>query len=130
MKFTTIAALFVALYCNSSFAQTEVTRPLEVPSSFVGVWKVRWQGRNPLEARLVLTASGGTWKTLTHSLYNSCVGLQVPVSVESVSPEQILLRLNFSVLQGCNDDKIVLTRVDEKTIDGKRGGVTLTLSGE
>jgi hypothetical protein len=130
MKFTTIAALFVALYCSSSFAQTEVTSPLEVPSSFIGVWTVKWQGKVPLEARLVLTASGGTWKTLTHSLSNSCVGLQVPVSVESVSPKQIFLRLNFSVLQGCKDDKVVLTRVDEKTVEGKRGSVTLTLSRE
>jgi|SRR5689334_18282432 len=130
MKFTTIAALFVALYCASSFAQTGATSPLEVPSSFIGVWKVRWQGRTPLEARLALTASGGTWKTSAHSLYNSCVGLKVPVFVESVSPEQILLRLNFSVLRGCEDDKVVLTRVDEKTIEGKRGPLTLTLSRE
>jgi len=127
---TAVASLATSAICASAPAQEST------PAPFIGAWQVTWAGENHRrQARLVLTQSGGTWKTfepdITKTKRDKCRGLEVPVSLESVASNKLVLKLNYAAtLTGCHDSKIVLIRVDDKTITGKRHGTDLTVSRE
>ncbi len=103
----------------------------QAPTPFVGTWKVTWEGKKQvLDAKLVLNESGGTWKTSTQQESNPCVGKEVPVKVESSTPQEVKLLLAFSVLHGCKDSKVTLTLGADSTVSGRRGDADLKLKRE
>lgn len=111
------------LLCASSAAAIAQTNP------FIGKWTASWAGeRRSFEASLVIEQSGGTWRTLTRNKLDNCAGREVPISIESTSPEAMTIQLKFSeVLQGCANAKVELKRVDENTLTGTRGTHELKL---
>ena len=119
-----IAILFILLISTPGIAEERI------PAQFVGDWTVAWPGeKGSREASLVLTESGGKWKILNPIRPNPCIGLEVPVSPESIAPDQVVLTLKFSdVLQGCKNGTITLKHSDSKGVTGNRGDVILTLS--
>jgi hypothetical protein len=117
-----IVAIVLAASSYAALAQTAI------PSA--GDWKANWQylGR-PLQAKLVISGSGGTWQSLSSLRTDPCVGREVPMSIESSSVDEITLKLKYSEsLRGCADATIVLKRIDDKTYMGKRGDGDLKLS--
>jgi len=114
-----LAAVCLGLAGLAALAQT--------PAAFVGTWRVSWQGeKRPQEARMVLSESGGTWKTATSSQSNNCVGREVPVVIEKATDTDAQLRLKFSEMAGCSDALVTLRKVDDKTLTGLRGKAELT----
>ena len=108
------------------------TAPAQTSSAFVGTWKVTWQGpRQALQARLVITPTGGTWKALSSRPDNPCSGREVPISVEETEAGSAKVILRFAEsLSGCNDVELRLRRVDERTLTGTRGQAELALVRE
>jgi hypothetical protein len=102
----------------------------QTPASFVGEWKVTWQGeKRPLEAKLVITDVGGTWKTLATNRSDYCVGREVPIGIEVASENELNITLKFSeVLSGCSNALVRLHRSGANTISGVRGKLELTLT--
>lgn len=103
----------------------------QVPAPFVGQWTVKWQAESAAqEAKLSLTASGGTWQSMARARTNPCVGREVPVVfVASKSEDDVELKLDFeSVITGCQSASVTLRRIDDKTMVGKRGAADLALS--
>ena len=87
-----------------------------------------WEGKKQIyDAKLVLAAQGGTWKTSARQRADPCVGREVPVKVDSITPEEAQLTLAFSeALNGCKDSKVVL-KSTAAGVTGTRGGIELTL---
>ena len=85
----------------------------DVPAAFVGKWQADWINRagKPTQAELDLPAAGkGSWQTYGQSRTNLCVGKQVPVYVESATPEQVVLAIKMSeTIAGCDDSQLTLT---------------------
>ena len=105
----------------------------QTPSAFVGSWKVTWEGdKRQHEARLVLAESGGgSWKTFAQKKGNPCMGREVPVSIEGLSQDTIVLKLKFSeAIAGCTDSSVTLKRLNDKAISGSREDVALTIVRE
>jgi hypothetical protein len=102
----------------------------ESENPFLGRWKAEGQvGKKVLEAHLTIDANGGTWRTLAFSKTDGCVGKEVPIKFGAVTPDSMTLILRFSeALHGCTDDTVVLKRIDDKTITGKRGVADLVLT--
>lgn len=100
-------------------------------STFQGTWAVTWEGdKQTYEARLVLGAQGGTWKTSARSKNNPCVGREVPVKIEAATVEEARLTLAFSeAIPGCKDSKVTL-RAAAGSVTGTRGDNQLTLRRE
>ncbi len=109
------------------------------PNPFVGTWKVTWeqqirstgviqQGTREFEAEMIISASGGSWKTLGASArLDPCVGKEVPVAIEKQTDDELNVRLKFSeVAQGCTDAMVRLKRVDDKKLTGTRGKSEVT----
>lgn len=115
--------LAASCWVGSSLAIAQAGPP------FVGSWKVSWQGDRRMEqARLVITESGGTWRSARSIRMNACVGRETPIALEPVSTDRLKVRLKFSeVLQGCPDSLITLRSADGQTITGMRGSAELTL---
>jgi hypothetical protein len=95
----------------------------QAPAEFVGTWKVTWHGaKKPQEAKLVITDSGGTWRTYDSSRNNPCIGREVPISVKVQSPGEVAIDLKFSeALAGCSNSIVTLKRVDDRNLQGFRG---------
>lgn len=104
----------------------------QTPDAFQGTWKVTWQGeRRPQEARLVITQSGGTWKTAAFAKHDHCVGIETPIHIEQVDGNAAKIRLKFSeALHGCSDATIHIKKVDEKSMTGSRGRAELSITRE
>jgi len=117
-----VSAAMLACTCLSAQAQT--------PAGFVGNWTATWQGeRRPFEAKVVLTSSGGTWKTAAANRNDPCVGIEAPVAVMPNGDDDAGLRLKFSeALAGCQDVTMSLHKVDDKTLSGTRGKMPVTLT--
>lgn len=94
----------------------------DTPAPFVGVWKVKWQGATrPQEAKLVITPTGGTWKTYASSSSDPCVGREAPIVLSSTAPDKVTIDLKYSsVINGCSDVKVQFQAIDDKLV-GKRG---------
>ena len=101
-----------------------------VPAPFIGSWKVSWQGKaKPLSGEMVLTESGGHWQTFNvASGTNACYGKEVPIGVQSASPDAVTLQLKFSeVINGCGSITVKLQRGADGAVTGTRSGEPLTL---
>lgn len=110
-----------SLAVPTAFAQT--------PASLLGSWDASWQANRRMgEARLVLTSTGGTWKSLGSSREdNACAGKEAPVSVESQKDDQAVITLKFSeVLSGCQDSKVTVRLTSPDTMTGTRGDREIT----
>ena len=116
------AILSLLLVLLVSVAHAQSTPP------FYGTWTVTWEGKKQIyDAKLVLAAQGGTWKTSAGQRADPCVGREVPVKVDSITPEEAQLTLAFSeALNGCKDSKVVL-KSTAAGVTGTRGGIELTL---
>ncbi|BEP95796.1 hypothetical protein GmRootA79_41800 [Acidovorax sp. A79] len=102
----------------------------QTPAPFVGIWTVAWQGvRTPQQARLVITESGGTYKSNATSRDDPCVGKQVPIVLEDVDGEEATVLLKFSeALHGCTDRKLKIKKVDDKNMMGSFGKTAATIT--
>ena len=101
----------------------------QTPPAFVGTWKVTWQGARPLEARLVVSESGGTWQTFATSRTDPCVGREVPIAFEEINGDEATVRLKFSeALRVCVDITIRIKKLSEKALAGTRGATVLTIT--
>lgn len=100
----------------------------QIPAAFSGDWTVTWEGaKRPQQARMVITESGGWWKTFAYSREDPCVGRKVPVELEAFVGDKVRFRLNYSeALRGCADVVIYLRKLDDKTLTGRRGKAVLT----
>ena len=98
-------------------------------NSFVGKWSVTWQGKNrPFQADLVITESGGTWKTFAQNRDDPCVGREAPVEIRTIDTKNLKLSVRHSeVVQGCKDTRVELELIDAERAIGKRGEVELAL---
>lgn len=101
----------------------------QAASPFVGTWKVVWQGpKRQLEADLVITESGGTWKTYRSADVDPCVGREVAVAIESSSATEMTLTLKFAeAMPGCRNSTVKLVK-GENAVTGTRGKAELTLT--
>jgi hypothetical protein len=104
----------------------------EIGAPFLGNWKATWTAEvRSYEARLVLTPTGGTWKTATLIQNNPCAGREVPVKVEGASATELQLVLAFSeALQGCPNSKVTLRAGPDGKVTGTRSRFELTLVRE
>jgi hypothetical protein len=102
----------------------------EPAAPFLGTWKVVGEGEAQVyEARLVLTASGGTWQASVRQRNNPCAGREVPVKLGDATERQLTVTLQFAdVMAGCKNSTVILTREADGTISGKRGSHDLKLS--
>jgi len=107
------------------------TAQAQPASPFHGTWAVSWEGdKQVYDARMVLDAQGGTWKTSARSKNNPCVGREVPVKVDTMTAEEAKLTLAFAeVIPGCKDSKVTL-KTTAGGIAGRRGDADLTLKRE
>ena len=114
------------LLINVTIANAESTNP------FYGKWKAEWQGAKKMEeSRFTIDDKGGSWKTLSSSRSNPCVGKEVPIRIENSSPDAMTLKLKFSeALLGCADATVRLKRADDGSVSGKRGKADLVLTKE
>lgn len=98
-------------------------------SPFLGKWNVTWEGeRQQKTARLVISESGGSWKTMGFSKKNPCLSREAPISIESSSASKLVLTVKLSeAYAGCSDSKVVLKMADDGTITGKHGRSELAL---
>ena len=120
------ALVFVALSSSAGLAFAQPASP------FHGTWAVTWEGKKQVyEARLVLAAGGGTWKTAAREKNNPCVGREVPVKPESATADEARLVLAFSeAIPGCKDLTVVLKAAPGGAVTGVRGEFELTLKRE
>lgn len=98
--------------------------------ALTGTWKAVWQtpAGTLQQARLVVSQSGGTWKTAASSRSDPCVGLEVPIRLEKAKGDRPVIRLLFSeALRGCNDSSIRVTLADEEQMAGTRGKTHLVM---
>ncbi len=119
----------VLCLCACGFTQAQT------PTTFVGTWKVTWQSQSRAEqARLVISESGGTWKTaLPYKItFNQCLGREVPIAFEEVKGDEARIRLKYAeALPGCSYSTIQVRKVNENEMTGTRWGKTeLTLTRE
>ena len=121
MPRTLMAVLSILIATGGAGAQA--TNP------FLGTWKVTWEGEaQSHEALLVVAESGGSWKTSARQKNNPCVGREVPIKIESSTPAELKMVLQFSaVISGCNDSKVTLNAGPGGTVTGKRGKADLVL---
>lgn len=122
MKSPTLFGVLLAMTLGFALAQPA--------NPFLGKWKVTWSGpTRELEAELVVTDSGGSWKLFASSAFDPCVGREVPIAIESLSAEDATIKLKFSeVVNGCPDLTVRLKRVDANTATGTRGKVAMSLT--
>ena len=113
MKATSIAAA-LALACGCAAAQS--------PNPYDGTWKATWEGRvRPQEAKLVVSGTGGTWKTFARSREDPCVGLEVPITVTEATAERLTFTTDFAkVVPGCAGYTVSVTP-NGSELEGKRG---------
>jgi hypothetical protein len=106
----------------------------QAPAPLTGKWLVKWQSaQRELEAKLVVTDTGGTWKTMvaTKAKRDTCSGREVPIAVDRESESQVKVRLKFSeAIPGCVDSNLDLTIAPDGKISGTRGGASLTFLRE
>jgi hypothetical protein len=102
----------------------------QTPAAFVGTWKVTWQGAKAmLEAKLVVSESGGTWKTISYNREDPCVGLEAPIVVDKVNGDEARIRLKFSeAMSGCSDATIRVKKLNDNAMSGTRGKAELTIT--
>jgi len=124
MKFQHLLPLVLAASAAAALVQPA--------NPFLGKWRASWSGENrERSATLIITESGGSWKTLAFAKKNPCLGQTAPISIVSSSPEKIVLELKYSeAYTGCEDAKVVLMRASDGSITGKRGHSELKLSRE
>jgi hypothetical protein len=112
------------LACASADAQ--------VPPALIGNWVVHWHDFQPERSELVVTDSGGTWRTQINSIQayvhqNPCLGRKVPITVEPGPENKVVVNLKFSTaLTGCRDAKLHLRVHEDGSISGRRGKYPLT----
>jgi hypothetical protein len=100
----------------------------QTPPAFLGKWKVTWEGRTrSLEANLLLTETGGTWRTLyVTSTVDPCAGKEYPVEAKFDSDkEAVLTMIGARVLRGCSDFTVTMTLDDSNNGTGTRGSAKL-----
>ena len=102
----------------------------KLPILFSVEWKVTWGGQTrDLEAELVITESGGSWKTFATTRNDPCVGREVPIAIESSTADTATITLKFSeVINGCPDSMVRLKLIDANKASGTRGKAELTLT--
>jgi hypothetical protein len=121
----TLAVLAAIGLSHAAWAQT--------PPNWIGSYKITWPSEqgHTLEAKMVLTAAGGTWQTYTPRAGNSrypCFGREVAVQVEEATEREARLLLKFAdALPGCNNATVRLKAGDNNTITGTRGKAELTI---
>lgn len=98
-----------------------------------GKWQAQWTGDSGtvLVADVELNGSSGTWRTLrVRSGKSNCVGMEHPLQVTRIDSGEIRLKaLGSQALSGCPDFTIrLIRRVDERTYEGTRGSLPLTLT--
>ena len=129
MRTSTRQALTFSFLCACSFAQAQT------PPAFVGSWKVTWHSSSrPEQARLVISESGGTWKTAFpyKTTFNQCLGREVGIAFEEIKGDEARIRLKYAeALPGCADSTIQIRKLNENQMTGTRWGKTeLTITRE
>lgn len=114
--------LMALLACAAAFAQGE--------NPYSGKWTATWVGTTTSEgpatqhqnqAEVVIRDNGGSFQNLKSGRRNPCVGQKTPISVKKATAEELIFVIEFSgVMAGCQDSKVTLKRVDDKTLKGLR----------
>jgi hypothetical protein len=102
------------------------------PNPFLGKWKVlRADDMTGRGISLVIDESGGSWQYLHTGGKDHCVGLKVPILVESYTPKVAQIKLLFAqTMAGCPDHRIELRMGDDGKVTGNMGPNQLVLSKE
>ena len=93
-----------------------------MPTRFVGKWTVTTGKKVGPSGRLVITESGGTWKTFSQSRDDPCVGREARWKSVLLTqrPSNYLSGIPEAV-QGCKDTQVELELIDAQRATGKRG---------
>jgi hypothetical protein len=117
----TCTASVLAVLVGTVMSSTAVAQQ---PHPFVGEWEgtMKTQKADELEVKVVLTASGGTWRFYGKGMpsrKNPCVGRDFPIEVKSSTDKRIVFKVSgASVLKGCVDDVATLNATDDKALQG------------
>lgn len=92
--------------------------------SYNGKWTAKFDG--PVTANVMGTViikdDQGSWKTVTLSKKNPCIGLEAPLSVQRATSEELVFEVTRSkALAGCEDTVYTFKRIDDKTLQGEFG---------
>ncbi|HUT40367.1 MAG TPA: hypothetical protein VM011_03425 [Gammaproteobacteria bacterium] len=114
------------LACSTVWAQE--------PNPYSGTWKmslVNKKGEHR-QGAVIIADQEGSWDIERQDVKNPCVGIRAPISINSVSADELVFEIVRSrSLKGCKDNIATLKRVDENTLQGALDdGRTLTLTRE
>ena len=86
------------------------------------MWLAKFKGPTgtPVEARVVVKDSEGTWTGNTSSPFNPCFGLEWPFAVTRAAADNLEISVNMEkALSGCGTFDLKLKRTDDKTLEGE-----------
>jgi len=114
----------VLLMVATSLAMAQVAKP------FIGTWKTEWEtDKQTYEAEMVVTETGGTWKTQTSRRNNPCFGREVPLQHDAATERSLSMTLKFSdVITGCRNVSVKLDLDGAGAVIGKRSNYDLKLT--
>lgn len=118
MKRAYVLLMVLFMGCATAIAQAE--------NPYNGDWTASWQSsKGALHynnvGKVTILDNGGTFQNLRSSTRNPCVGKKAPISVKTVTADELIFVIEFSsVLKGCSDSEVKLKRVDDKTLKGMR----------
>jgi hypothetical protein len=114
-------ALFIG--ATAAMHATAQTNPYE------GQWTAVFQANTrPIEARLVISGTTGTWKSFMRNKENPCAGLEAPITVRTATAEELVFDIEQSkALHGC-PDAIATLRSDGASLAGTLGSFPLKLT--
>lgn len=108
--------------CLLALASVASLATVAQPSaSLDGDWVAKFNAANgtPREAKVVIHADAGTWKSYARVRGDPCVGLEMPVLVSKVQPDGFEFGVTRSkALAGCKDSVAQMKRVDGKSFEG------------
>lgn len=111
MRLATSLLLLTSLVSVSSFAQQG--------DALSGKWLAKYNAPDgrPVEATVVIRGDSGTWYQPQFRT-NPCTGREVPISVESVTPEGFKFSIHRSkAVSGCDDAAWEMKRIDDKSFE-------------
>jgi hypothetical protein len=97
-------------------------------NTYDGTWKATWKGASrPLEARVVISGTGGSWKTFASNKGNRCIGLEAPITVTTSTDAALNFSARFSdVIAGCDNFNVYLIP-EGPVLKGTRGGIAVEM---
>jgi hypothetical protein len=108
------------------FAATSLIASAQSASGYSGKWSATVHGdasRKPLDAELIVSGDGGTWKVFLgdrKAKNHPCIGRQFPITIQQQTPTTFVFSIEASkVIQGCEDRVATVMRTNSNTLEGR-----------